>query len=170
MGTPMRCPACQSQLGRVVLTREVEKGVVVRRRHCKACENRWYTLQPAEVVIDQSALAWSGHGAEGKLRLLDRSLVPAPATADGKAEAAPAAERSRSSAGFGAQEAWRKLADQALAAYWAEEGLSLMSPRRMAAAMGVLADHLEAIAPEGSQAPLTRRTMFAAAEVLRRPW
>ncbi len=46
------CPKCGFYSPQtVVSTRRVEEGVVVRRRHCKECDNRFYTSQEAEQPV-----------------------------------------------------------------------------------------------------------------------
>ena len=45
---------------RVVLTTRTRKGESVRRRHCKCCEHRWYTVQEPEVVLQDRELRWAG--------------------------------------------------------------------------------------------------------------
>ena len=58
----MRCPSCDSpsHQTRVVLTTRTQEDQVVRRRHCKACDHRWYTIQGKEQLLDGVAINWSG--------------------------------------------------------------------------------------------------------------
>ncbi|MFZ9095527.1 MAG: hypothetical protein ACO22O_12365 [bacterium] len=50
----MECPNCLSTELSVTSTFKVAecKGQVVRRRRCKACDHKWYTLQQPEEVVD----------------------------------------------------------------------------------------------------------------------
>jgi hypothetical protein len=53
-----KCPECGSFQVRVVLTKSSPDGII-RRRHCRACDHRWYTHQPYEQVLPPYALAWT---------------------------------------------------------------------------------------------------------------
>ena len=56
----MRCPKCSWNRSSVVLTRDDARGDgKIRRRHCKQCDYRWYTLQKAEVFIPKYAVVWN---------------------------------------------------------------------------------------------------------------
>ena len=48
----MRCPECNGRFLRVVATTYTAEWDVVRRRCCRACDHRWYTIQPAERPVD----------------------------------------------------------------------------------------------------------------------
>ena len=54
----MNCPECRSQRVYVVMTKPTQDGQILRRRHCHACDHRWYSLQSPEVVIDGSRIEW----------------------------------------------------------------------------------------------------------------
>jgi transcriptional regulator NrdR family protein len=41
------------------MTNQLDDGTIVRRRHCRACDHRWYTQQPAEVQVPRCLLQWS---------------------------------------------------------------------------------------------------------------
>jgi transcriptional regulator NrdR family protein len=55
----MRCPECDGRVTVVVATHWQRDGKVVRRRACKACDHRWYSVQDPEVLICQYQLAWA---------------------------------------------------------------------------------------------------------------
>lgn len=52
------CPSCASQLTRVVSVTTTADGDRLRRRYCRLCDHRWYSLQPPERVIDPAAIIW----------------------------------------------------------------------------------------------------------------
>lgn len=52
----MKCNKCGGRSG-VVLTQQIPDGTV-RRRHCPACGERWYTLQPPEQMLPNWRLTW----------------------------------------------------------------------------------------------------------------
>ena len=54
------CPKCGSVLIKVVLTRIDPNGFKIRRRWCRLCDHRYYTVQGQEVVISKYDLKWSG--------------------------------------------------------------------------------------------------------------
>ncbi len=56
------CPECNSRDNRVVLKRETDSGIAVRRRVCKACDHRWYGLQAAEHAVDAGVVIWARSG------------------------------------------------------------------------------------------------------------
>lgn len=60
----MRCPKCDapSHQLRVVLTTYTEEQETVRRRCCKQCKHRWYTLQKPERILDGHAIKWNHRG------------------------------------------------------------------------------------------------------------
>ena len=41
------------------MTNQLADGTIVRRRHCRACDYRWYTRQPAEQQVPKCLLQWS---------------------------------------------------------------------------------------------------------------
>ena len=45
------CPKCDTFSSHVVTTRRNSEGVLIRRRHCKECDYRWYTMQYPEVSM-----------------------------------------------------------------------------------------------------------------------
>ena len=55
--TAAPCPSCGHSLTRVQLVARIEQGAL-RRRVCKSCAHRFYTLQPHEVVISQYEVSW----------------------------------------------------------------------------------------------------------------
>lgn len=64
MSISMRCPKCGSCNGHVVSTAHTDEGKIVRRRHCYACDERWYTVQLPEKLLDKEAFHWidrNGH-------------------------------------------------------------------------------------------------------------
>jgi len=34
-------------------------GIIYRRRYCKACDHRWYTLQPQEQFLPNHLVIWT---------------------------------------------------------------------------------------------------------------
>ena len=66
----MKCPECGSRRVRVVLTAYTDQQQKVRRRHCQACEHRWYTLQQPEEQISPHALHWGSKYDRKKVALL----------------------------------------------------------------------------------------------------
>lgn len=52
------CPECSSRLSFVQMTNQDADGRIVRRRVCRACGHKWYTLQWAEEVISPYQLRW----------------------------------------------------------------------------------------------------------------
>ena len=59
MRHPTACPKCESARVRVVLTRPTRDYLhILRRRHCQACDHRWYTLQDAERPLANDAFTW----------------------------------------------------------------------------------------------------------------
>lgn len=52
------CPTCGCKRTYVVLTNQDKEGRIVRRRHCRVCGDRWYTLQQPEAEISQYDLVW----------------------------------------------------------------------------------------------------------------
>lgn len=56
-----RCTVCGTARSHVVHTTTTDCGTGrIRRRHCLDCGNRWWTVQPQELVIPDHALAWTG--------------------------------------------------------------------------------------------------------------
>jgi transcriptional regulator NrdR family protein len=55
----VQCPSCTSRQTYIVMTNQLDDGTIVRRRHCRACDHRWYTQQPAEVQVPRCLLQWS---------------------------------------------------------------------------------------------------------------
>lgn len=60
MGKPaVPCPKCRSNSTGVVSTFSVKNSHnVVRRRHCKDCKHRWYTLQYPEHPLQSYQVAF----------------------------------------------------------------------------------------------------------------
>jgi hypothetical protein len=58
------CPGCGCRRTAVVMTRQLEDAVIVRRRKCLGCDHRWYTRQPPEVAVSAYALEWAGTGTD----------------------------------------------------------------------------------------------------------
>ena len=40
------------------MTKDTQEGSLLRRRHCRACDHRWYTVQQQEQVICGSRIEW----------------------------------------------------------------------------------------------------------------
>ena len=58
MGLTQKCPECGSQLTKVVMTKPVQGGGTLRRRHCKLCDNRWYSYQDPEIMVKSHQVVW----------------------------------------------------------------------------------------------------------------
>jgi transcriptional regulator NrdR family protein len=54
----MKCPDCGCHRVEVVITTYSTDEQIVRRRHCFACDARWYTLQSPEVLLDKKDFTW----------------------------------------------------------------------------------------------------------------
>lgn len=63
---------CQSSTVKVVETRTMPDGTRMRRRRCRQCGHKWYTVQPPEQEIEGWRLIWSKRGVVG-LRPLPES-------------------------------------------------------------------------------------------------
>lgn len=57
----VQCPKCESIRTFVVSVSYTDMGQTVRRRACRACLHRWYTLQYPETPIDAYQIKWR-HG------------------------------------------------------------------------------------------------------------
>lgn len=51
------CPACGHPRTKVQLTVQIEE-CKVRRRVCKDCDHRFYTLQPHEIPVSNYVISW----------------------------------------------------------------------------------------------------------------
>ena len=58
MGPP--CPNCGSEITDVKSTYRSAEGDFVRRRVCPACNHRFYTAQPTEVLLHRTSVQWRG--------------------------------------------------------------------------------------------------------------
>lgn len=58
MGTTSKCPKCKSRLTKVVMTKPVKEGGTLRRRHCRVCDNRWYSYQDPEILVKAHQVVW----------------------------------------------------------------------------------------------------------------
>jgi len=68
------CPQCKCSQLKVLLTKLSDEGIRIRRRECKACGHRWYTMQPQEVNLP----SWRvGYIAKGR-RLFLHELAGSP--------------------------------------------------------------------------------------------
>ena len=52
------CPKCRSGNTKVIITRSSTNGLLVRRRSCRDCGHRFWTLQEPEWLIKSSDLTW----------------------------------------------------------------------------------------------------------------
>ena len=55
-----KCPKCGCVRLKVVFTRIDPNGFKIRRRCCKGCDHRYYTIQGQETLISKYDLEWSG--------------------------------------------------------------------------------------------------------------
>ena len=56
----MECPKCTSPRTKVVCTRKEVKneGKIIRRRECRNCKYRWYSIQYPEVFLPEHRIKW----------------------------------------------------------------------------------------------------------------
>lgn len=40
------------------MSNQDDVGRIIRRRHCRSCDHRWYTIQQPEAEISQYDLVW----------------------------------------------------------------------------------------------------------------
>lgn len=52
------CPVCGYRRTHVVMSNQDDVGRIIRRRHCRSCDHRWYTIQQPEAEISQYDLVW----------------------------------------------------------------------------------------------------------------
>jgi transcriptional regulator NrdR family protein len=71
MAKPKRCPQCGEQTVYVTCTYPAQDEQLVRRRHCKSCDHKWYTLQAPEQPLSPYRIEWT-HGTRN-VRLLDEA-------------------------------------------------------------------------------------------------
>ena len=57
---PFPCPKCRSGLTPVIVTKQTEHGETIRRRGCKECGHKWFTLQEPEYLLPVGSVKWSG--------------------------------------------------------------------------------------------------------------
>ena len=59
--SPPYCPECRSRRIHVVVTRpSTDNCHILRRRHCRTCDHRWYTLQDSERIVTGADFTWVG--------------------------------------------------------------------------------------------------------------
>jgi transcriptional repressor NrdR len=51
----MKCPTCGGAENWVVYLRVAEDGALRRRRECRTCKKRWFTVEAAEAVYQRAA-------------------------------------------------------------------------------------------------------------------
>lgn len=56
----MVCQRCGCRQSIVVMVRDDTNGLKLRRRKCKHCGNRYWTVQPKEKTISKYEIEWSG--------------------------------------------------------------------------------------------------------------
>ena len=56
----MECPKCTSPRTKVVCTRKElkDEGKIIRRRQCRNCKYRWYSIQYPEVFLLEDKVKW----------------------------------------------------------------------------------------------------------------
>jgi transcriptional regulator NrdR family protein len=54
------CPKCSGKSTYVVCTYHTETEQLVRRRRCRFCDHRWYTIQGPEQPLSQYSIKWKG--------------------------------------------------------------------------------------------------------------
>lgn len=62
LAVQLPCPQCRGKNTYVVATFHTDKSQIVRRRHCKSCEHRWYTQQLPEQSLSQYKIKWTKRG------------------------------------------------------------------------------------------------------------
>ena len=60
------CPKCSSVRTRVVLTKRAKDGITIRRRHCRECDHRWYSIQYPEVPVKENEVKWIRTGSKAQ--------------------------------------------------------------------------------------------------------
>lgn len=54
------CPQCGGKATYVVCTFHTDDEKLVRRRHCRFCDHRWYTIQGPEQPLSKYSIKWKG--------------------------------------------------------------------------------------------------------------
>ena len=54
------CPECGRNPTQVVISKVAKDGRIMRRRWCKSCGHRWYTVQPPEQVVESWQISYEG--------------------------------------------------------------------------------------------------------------
>lgn len=63
-----KCPECGTLITQVAMTKRGSRmASLVRRRHCKSCDHRFYTAQPVEQV---ATIKWTGFGVGSTPRVV----------------------------------------------------------------------------------------------------
>jgi len=52
------CPQCGGKNTYVVCTYHTERHELIRRRHCRFCDHRWYTIQDPEQPLSKYRIKW----------------------------------------------------------------------------------------------------------------
>jgi len=60
------CPKCSGVRTRVVLTKRAKDGITIRRRHCRECDHRWYSIQYPEVPVEENEVKWIKTGSKAQ--------------------------------------------------------------------------------------------------------
>ena len=60
------CPKCNQLRTRVVLTKRAKDGITIRRRHCRECDHRWYSIQYPEVPVEENEVKWIKTGSNAQ--------------------------------------------------------------------------------------------------------
>jgi transcriptional regulator NrdR family protein len=56
--TQIPCVKCSGKNTHVVCTYQTAAGQIVRRRHCRFCDHRWYTIQDPEQPLSKYRIKW----------------------------------------------------------------------------------------------------------------
>jgi transcriptional regulator NrdR family protein len=56
----MNCPSCDHSNLKVVATKYAGTGEIIRRRWCKDCGHRWYTVQRPEQIVANWQISYEG--------------------------------------------------------------------------------------------------------------
>ena len=78
MGLTLKCPECGSLLTKVVMTKAAEDGGTLRRRHCRVCDNRWYSYQDPEIMVKSHQIVWRHRHYVRVLRLDETRKAASP--------------------------------------------------------------------------------------------
>jgi transcriptional regulator NrdR family protein len=81
------CPQCSGKATYVVCTFHTEAEQLVRRRRCRFCDHRWYTVQNPEQLLSKCNIKWTGRSRivqiQDEVQCLDPAAAEPPASSGG---------------------------------------------------------------------------------------